>query len=112
MSRAPTVTLGDYAEDRSLTYRATERIAEELQRLRPDVVITWGAGTSQGFARLTTNRIAERAGVNIASLYQYFPGKDATGACTAENWRQALHRVDVRSPTRYWNVAKVAEVNS
>jgi AcrR family transcriptional regulator len=31
----------------------------------------------EGYARLTTNRIAERAGVNIASLYQYFPGKDA-----------------------------------
>ena len=30
-----------------------------------------------GYAGLTTNRIAERAGVNIASLYQYFPGKDA-----------------------------------
>src|SRR5262249_48409577 len=31
----------------------------------------------EGYATLTTNRIAERAGVNIASLYQYFPGKDA-----------------------------------
>src|SRR5262249_41552399 len=31
----------------------------------------------EGYAKLTTNRIAERAGVNIASLYQYFPGKDA-----------------------------------
>jgi AcrR family transcriptional regulator len=31
----------------------------------------------EGFARLTTNRIADRAGVNIASLYQYFPGKEA-----------------------------------
>jgi AcrR family transcriptional regulator len=31
----------------------------------------------QGYARLTTNRIAARAGVNIASLYQYFPGKEA-----------------------------------
>lgn len=31
----------------------------------------------QGYAKLTTNRIAERAGVNIASLYQYFPGKEA-----------------------------------
>jgi|SRR5579872_817278 len=30
-----------------------------------------------GYAKLTTNRIADRAGVNIASLYQYFPGKDA-----------------------------------
>src|SRR5262252_10957748 len=31
----------------------------------------------EGYSKLTTNRIAERAGVNIASLYQYFPGKDA-----------------------------------
>jgi len=30
-----------------------------------------------GYAKVTTNRIAERAGVNIASLYQYFPGKEA-----------------------------------
>jgi len=30
-----------------------------------------------GYTKLTTNRIAERAGVNIASLYQYFPGKEA-----------------------------------
>src|SRR5262245_33246610 len=30
-----------------------------------------------GYAKLTTNRIAERAGVNIASVYQYFPGKEA-----------------------------------
>lgn len=31
----------------------------------------------EGYAKLTTNRVAERAGVNIASLYQYFPGKEA-----------------------------------
>jgi AcrR family transcriptional regulator len=30
-----------------------------------------------GYAKLTTNRIADRAGVNVASLYQYFPGKEA-----------------------------------
>jgi AcrR family transcriptional regulator len=28
-----------------------------------------------GYAGLTTNRVAERAGVNIASLYQFFPNK-------------------------------------
>ena len=31
----------------------------------------------EGLEGFTTNRIAERAGVNIASLYQYFPNKSA-----------------------------------
>ncbi|MBB5608817.1 MULTISPECIES: TetR/AcrR family transcriptional regulator [unclassified Janthinobacterium] len=30
-----------------------------------------------GWKGLTTNAIAERAGVNISSLYQFFPGKEA-----------------------------------
>jgi AcrR family transcriptional regulator len=30
-----------------------------------------------GYEAMTTNQIAERAGVNIASLYQYFPNKQA-----------------------------------
>ena len=30
-----------------------------------------------GWEGLNTNRVAERAGVNIASLYQYFPSKEA-----------------------------------
>jgi AcrR family transcriptional regulator len=37
-----------------------------------------------GYAGTTTNHIAERAGVNIASLYEYFPGKDAIVAQVAE----------------------------
>jgi len=49
----------------------------------------------QGSARLTTNRIAERAGVNIASLYQYFPGKDAIIAELRER-----HRVASRDAVR------------
>jgi len=31
----------------------------------------------EGYARLTTNRVAELAGVSIGSLYQYFPNKQA-----------------------------------
>jgi AcrR family transcriptional regulator len=52
-------------QDRS---RAT---VEALLEATADILVR------QGYARLTTNRIAERAGVNIASLYQYFPGKEA-----------------------------------
>lgn len=31
----------------------------------------------QGYETLTTNHVAERAGVSIASLYQYFPNKES-----------------------------------
>ena len=44
---------------------------EAILEAATDILIRQGAG------RLTTNRIAERAGVNIASLYQYFPSKHA-----------------------------------
>ncbi|WP_435104445.1 TetR/AcrR family transcriptional regulator [Arhodomonas sp. AD133] len=33
--------------------------------------------TADGLAGLNTNAVAERAGVSVGSLYQYFPGKEA-----------------------------------
>ncbi|PWR20352.1 TetR/AcrR family transcriptional regulator [Zavarzinia aquatilis] len=38
-----------------------------------------------GYAALTTNHIAERAGVSIGSIYQYFPGKEAIVALVVEH---------------------------
>ncbi len=38
----PDGKLGDYIADRSLTFRLTARIAAEIDRLRPDALITWG----------------------------------------------------------------------
>ena len=32
---------------------------------------------SEGLDAVTTNRVAELAGVSIGSLYQYFPNKEA-----------------------------------
>lgn len=36
----------------------------------------------QGYEGLTTNKVADAAGVSVGSLYQYFPGKDALVAAT------------------------------
>jgi AcrR family transcriptional regulator len=53
--------------------------SQERSRFTVDAILEAAADilVRDGYARLTTNRIAERAGVNVASLYQYFPGKDA-----------------------------------
>src|SRR5262245_2757752 len=37
-----------------------------------------------GYARLTTNHVAQRAGISIGSLYQYFPSKEALCHALAE----------------------------
>jgi len=53
----PDGKLGDYVGDRTLIHRATQRIAEELARLRPDAVITWGpdGGTGHPDHRIVGN---------------------------------------------------------
>lgn len=43
----------------------------------------------QGFARMTTNRIAARAGVNVALVYRYFAGKEAIVAALIDRFTQA-----------------------
>jgi AcrR family transcriptional regulator len=60
-----------------LSARKTPR--QSRSRETVEAILTAAADilARKGYAALTTNRIAERAGVNIASLYQYFPGKEA-----------------------------------
>src|SRR3990167_3665358 len=56
----------------------------------------------EGFAGLTTNAVAERAGVSIGSVYEYFPGKEAIVAVlttravagTLRNIEDSLNRAD------------------
>ncbi len=52
---------------------------------------------SDGEERLTTNRIAERAGVSIGSLYQYFADKEAIVEAIAERERDKLVASIVKS---------------
>jgi len=44
----PDAQLGSYMEDRARLPRLTMRILEELQRLRPDALITWGPDGATG----------------------------------------------------------------
>lgn len=57
----PDGKLGDYIGDRTLIYRATDRLAEELQRLHPDVVITWGpdGGTGHPDHRIVSSIVTQ-----------------------------------------------------
>jgi len=51
--------------------------------------------TKRGWTAFTTNDVAEKAGVNIASLYQYFPNKEAI---VAELQRRHVQEMRSRWP--------------
>jgi LmbE family N-acetylglucosaminyl deacetylase len=76
----PDGKLGDYPGDRSLMYRLTERIAREIDRLRPDVVVTWGpdGGTGHPDHRLVSNIATQllrtgAPGMPERLFYMYLP---------------------------------------
>ncbi len=54
------------------------------------VEATWKVLAEEGYAAASTNRIAERAGTSVGSLYQYFPNKDAIVAAV-----QRRHHADI-----------------
>lgn len=84
-----------------------------LQRRAQETVDTILEAAAQVFADAgydegTTNRIAERAGVSIGSLYQYFPNKNAllvalvereveSGISRMEGWLDAARHAEARS---------------
>lgn len=45
---------------------------------------------SEGYDKMSTNRIAAAAGVSIGSLYQYFPSKEAIVAALVERHAQTM----------------------
>jgi AcrR family transcriptional regulator len=70
----------------TLDFSLRKRPSQRRSRATFDALVEACAGllARGGYAGTTTNHIAERAGVNIASLYEYFPGKDAIVAQVAE----------------------------
>jgi len=78
----PDGKLGDYISDRTLIYRLTDKIAAEIQRLRPDALITWGpdGGTGHPDHRLVSELVTQlvRAGAPGATerlFYMYIPAE-------------------------------------
>jgi LmbE family N-acetylglucosaminyl deacetylase len=76
----PDGKLGDYVGDRTLVYRLTQRMADELGRLRPDAIVTWGpdGGVGHPDHRMVSNIVTQlqRAGapgVPERVFYMYLP---------------------------------------
>lgn len=74
----PDGELGNYPADGTRLYRLTQRLAEELERLNPDALITWGpdGGTGHADHRLIGNIVTQlvRAGARGATerlFYSY-----------------------------------------
>jgi AcrR family transcriptional regulator len=54
----------------------------------------------KGFDGLTTNAVAEAAGVSIGSLYQYFPSKEALVAALIEQHIEEMNSAILHELTR------------
>ncbi|MFJ4142649.1 TetR/AcrR family transcriptional regulator [Pseudomonas sp. NPDC089734] len=67
--------------------------AQARSRATVDAIVQAAAYilTRDGWQALTTNAIAERAGVNIGSLYQFFPNKEAVIAELQRRHAVATH---------------------
>jgi len=66
--------------------------SQARSRIRYDAVLDTAANlfSEKGFAATTTNDIAERSGMAVGSLYQYFDNKEAIAEALAERYRDAL----------------------
>jgi AcrR family transcriptional regulator len=74
--------------------RTAPRKAPTQQRSRAtvDAIVDATARVlvSDGYDALSTNRVAQEAGVSVGSLYQYFPGKEALVAAVMEQYASRM----------------------
>ncbi len=76
------------------------------------IVATAQILTEQGFETLTTVRIAERAGVSVGSLYQYFPNKQALAAAVVDHYSEKLATVFIQTLERHSHRTLAETVNA
>lgn len=76
----PDGRLGDYVADRTQIFRLTQRIADELARIHPDAVVTWGpdGGTAHPDHRIVSDIATQlqrtgAPGVPERLYYMYLP---------------------------------------
>lgn len=60
-----------------------------------------------GYEGLSTNRVAERAGVSIGSLYQYFPGKESLIGEMLDRYSDEIHQMVVTMIAQLGNAEPV-----
>ena len=67
--------------------RRAEETIDKVKRAMLELLI------EEGYAAASTNRVARRAGVNIASLYRYFPNRSAIALALYEDAAAELARM-------------------
>jgi LmbE family N-acetylglucosaminyl deacetylase len=79
----PDGALGHYNADPTLLFRLTQRVHEELQRLRPDVLITWGPDGGYGHPdhRIVSSIVTQlaRAGAPAVPQQVFYASLSAEG---------------------------------
>ena len=79
-----------------------KRPSQERSRVTVDTILAATARVlvKKGFDGLTTNSVAEAAGVSIGSLYQYFPSKEALVAALIEQHIEEMNSEILNELTR------------
>jgi AcrR family transcriptional regulator len=80
-----------------------KRPRQERSKATVDTILSATARVlvKKGFDGLTTNAVAEAAGVSIGSLYQYFPSKEALVAALIEQHIEEMNKAILHELTQF-----------
>lgn len=80
-----------------------KRPRQERSKVTVDTILSATARVlvKKGFDGLTTNSVAEAAGVSIGSLYQYFPSKEALVAALMEQHIEEMNKAILHELTQF-----------